>query len=283
VDDGVPAAAHAAHAHVGARARGGPVDSSWRVTLQLHPDRLAGDVPILRAMALDRRYRSQFETGTSNGGLTAHPGGDRWVWESRLFGGAYDHAAPAARPVYGALDHRHRPGGASPRFGSSYLRLRAHTLSRTTFCYPDSHLDPADVGTADRMSLTALADADGRDVLDDYVEAQVHGQVRIPQDVEALVLDPSFRGTDVEVDAAALGVPVEWHPGFTTTAQEVARHPEYRGSEAVEAAARLAVDGVLDPQVIGAAARAGLEDPQRLKWVWHCTARFGHPLLRRPP
>ncbi|WP_425584256.1 hypothetical protein [Streptosporangium album] len=28
---------------------------------------------------------SQFVTGTGNGGLTAHPGGDRWRWESRIF------------------------------------------------------------------------------------------------------------------------------------------------------------------------------------------------------
>ncbi|MGW4476241.1 hypothetical protein [Nonomuraea sp. NPDC004354] len=24
--------------------------------------------------------------------MTAHPGGDRWLWESRSFGGAYDEA-----------------------------------------------------------------------------------------------------------------------------------------------------------------------------------------------
>jgi hypothetical protein len=32
------------------------------------------------------------------------------------------------------------------------------------------------------------------DVLDDYLEAQVHGPLRIPADVEAVVLDPSHRG-----------------------------------------------------------------------------------------
>ena len=75
-------------AYVAARSAGPPVDPSLRVTLQFHPDRLHGGTPILRALASAGVYRSQFETGTSNGGLTAHPGGDRWKWESRIFGTA---------------------------------------------------------------------------------------------------------------------------------------------------------------------------------------------------
>ncbi|WP_432523724.1 DUF3626 domain-containing protein [Kineococcus sp. SYSU DK006] len=284
----VPLAPSAARAlaHVGASARGGPVDPSWRVTLHFHPDRLvpgrgsaAGGEPILRRMAADGRYRSQFETGTGNGGLTAHPGGDRWRWESRLFGGAYDGAPAAERPVYGSLDHRRRPTGGSPRFGSAFLRLDAASLARTTFCYPDSAADPVDVGTAEHQHLTGLADADAgaRDPLDDYVEAHVHGGVLLGRDVEAVVLDPCYRGGEVEDDAHLLGVPVLWHPGFRTTVDEVSRHPGYRGREVVEAAARVAVDGRLDPRCIGAAARAGREDAQVLKRVWHCTARFGRP------
>jgi hypothetical protein len=58
-------------AHVARLADGGPADPAWRVTVHFHPDRLAAGVPILRRMAGDGVYRSQFETGTSNGGLTA--------------------------------------------------------------------------------------------------------------------------------------------------------------------------------------------------------------------
>ena len=90
-------AAHAL-AHVAARSHGAPLHPDWRVTLNFHPDRLHAGVPLLAAMAADGVYRSQFETGTSNGGLTAHPGGDRWHWESRMFGQAYDAAPPADRP-----------------------------------------------------------------------------------------------------------------------------------------------------------------------------------------
>ena len=75
-------------AHAAARSEGGPIDPVLRVTLNFHPDRRVGGVLILEAMARDGLYRSQFETGTSNGGLTAHPGGDRWSWESRIFGSA---------------------------------------------------------------------------------------------------------------------------------------------------------------------------------------------------
>lgn len=64
----------------------------------------AGDQPVA-----DGVYRNQFETGTSNGGLTARPGGARWRWEQRIFGGAYDDAPAGERPRYGALNHRRHP------------------------------------------------------------------------------------------------------------------------------------------------------------------------------
>ena len=108
-------------------------------------------------MARDGRYRSQFETGTSNGGLTAFPGGDRWAWESRIFGGAYDRAPAAERPKYGSLNFRRRAAGGSPRFGSAHFRLKPEMLDRTTFCYPDSFLEPTDFGVASAMPLIALA------------------------------------------------------------------------------------------------------------------------------
>ncbi|HEX5292975.1 MAG TPA: DUF3626 domain-containing protein [Streptosporangiaceae bacterium] len=212
-------------AHVAARSAGAPLDLRLRVTLNFHPDRAAGAGLTLDQLAADGAYRSQFVTGTSNGGLTAHPGGDRWRWESRMFGGAYDAAPAADRPVYGALDFRHKPAGAAPRFGSAHFRLATATLPRTTFCYPDSVLEPSDFGVASALRLIDLALADDRDDLDDYIEAQVHGPVRLDADVEALVLDPCYRGTPVEASAARLGCPVEWHAGFRLTVAELRRHP----------------------------------------------------------
>ncbi|AUX21215.1 hypothetical protein SOCEGT47_016940 [Sorangium cellulosum] len=258
-----------------ARSAGDPLDPTLRVTLSFHPDRLHHGIPILQALATDGVYRSQFETGTSNGGLTAHPGGDRWRWESRIFGNVYDHAPPAERPKYGALNYRRRATGGSPRFGSAHLRLRPEVLLRSTFCYPDSVFEPVHFGVASRMGLIPLAAADDRDALDDYIEAHVHGPLRLACDVEALVLDPCFHGTEVESLARALRCPIEWHSGFRLHVDVLRRHPGYRGPEYVELGLALAQDGHITPAILGNAARTGRYDPQDLKRLWHYLARFG--------
>lgn len=275
--------------HVRRSAAGGPLDRSLRVTLNFHPDRVLAGASVLQHLAHDGIYRSQFETGTSNGGLTAHPGGDRWRWEERMFGRAYEHAPPSERPKYGALDHRRRPLGGAPRFGSAYLRLTQDVLERTTFCFPDSVFEPTALATADRFALFPLVERfDARPLtdeveategglLDDYVEAHVHGPVRLLSDVEALVLDPCFRGTAIESQARTLGVPVAWHEGRRLTADVLAEHPHFRGPRTVAVGRRIADAGVLDAAVIGRAAAGGNEDPQDLKRVWHCVARFGTP------
>jgi len=272
-------------AHVAARSAGGPLDPRLRVTLNFHPDRLHRGEPILHRLAADGVYRSQFETGTSNGGLSAHPGGDRWRWESRIFAGAYDHAQPQERPKYGALNDRDDPTGASPRFGSAHLRLRPEVLQRTTFCYPDSVYAPADFGVAGRMALLPLARAGRldlrRDVLDAYIEAHVHGPLCLVCDVEALVLDPSFRGTEVEALASRLPCAIEWHAGFRVPVDVLAAHPDYRGDAYARLGQALARGGMLTPAMLGEAARSGQHDPQDLKKVWHCLARFGHPAWAR--
>lgn len=247
-----------------------------RVTLQFHPDWPFQGRRVVEALAADGVYRSQFETGTSNGGLTAHPGGDRWRWESRIFEGRYDDAAPAQRPRYGAVNRHADPYGASLRFGSAHLRLRPELLERTTFCYPDSTFEPTAIGGPERLAeLCALADAASAsgevDHLDDYVEAHVHGEVRPVRDAEAVVLDPCFRAGPVHEAALALGCPVEWHPGLRV--RTAGLDPGYRGPETVALAGSLGE--VLDPSVIGDAARAGDHDPQSLKRVWHLLARFG--------
>jgi len=262
-------------AHVAARSEGGPIDPALRVTLNFHPDRRVGEVPILQAMVVDGLYRSQFETGTSNGGLTAHPGGDRWSWESRIFGSAYDDVPASERPKYGSLNFRRRATGGSPRFGSAHLRLKQETLARTTFCYPDSVFEPTHFGVARRMSLVELAEADDKDLLDDYIEAQVHGAVILAHDVEALVLDPCFRETDVQRWAGQLGCQLEWHHGFRLSVDELQRHPDYRGAEYIELGIAIAQDGYLDPKMLGDAADTGAYDDQALKRVWHSIARFG--------
>lgn len=285
-------------AHVAARSdpAAPALDRDLRVTLGFHPDRRAarGGPTLLESLAQDGVYRSQFETGTSNGGLTAHRGGARWRWEQEIFGGAYDAAPASARPRYGALDRPGGPGpGGAPRFGSAHLRLREEVLDRATFCFPDSALAPTAFATAAHFDLWPLVAAwDARPLtdeveagpggrLDAYVEAHVHGPVLLAGDVEALVLDPCWRGTATDRQAGLLGVPVEWHEGRRLSVAELARHPAYRGPETVEVGLRVAQDGLLDARVIGHAVEAGAEDPQQLKRVWHHVARWGEAVEPR--
>ncbi|HZE37713.1 MAG TPA: DUF3626 domain-containing protein [Stackebrandtia sp.] len=126
--------------HVAALSSGTALAPALRVTLNFHPDRAANrGSSILEALAAEGIYRSQFVTGTSNGGLTAHPGGDRWRWESRIFDRAYDDAPAHERPVYGALNFRSRPAArrrasAPPTFASAPRPCRAPRSAIPTAC-----------------------------------------------------------------------------------------------------------------------------------------------------
>ena len=241
-----------------------------RVLLHFHPDWPYRGTTVLDAMASSGLYLSQFETGTSNGGLTAHPGGDRWRWESRLFNGRYDTTSADARPVYGALDLGETHGSA-PRFGSAFLRLRPEASERASFCYPDSVFEPDRIVGVDELpALVERMRSDDLEPLDRYVEAHVHGGVSLARDVEAIVLDPCYRGTAVHAAAARLSA-IDFHPGFSVTTG--ALDPEYRGPQYAALAASLAEE--LTPDVIGVAARSGLHPAQSLKKVWHLLARYG--------
>ncbi|WFE42845.1 DUF3626 domain-containing protein [Verrucosispora sp. WMMD1129] len=307
-----------------------------RITLNFHPDRLRADGrTVAEALTTEGVYRNQFETRISNGGLTAYPGGDRDRWEERLFGGAYQRpgVGPAERPKYGGLNLLDHPDGACPRFGSCHLRLRPEVLARTTFCFGDSHLGPRDVGTVDvvepvlaaliaattdtgvclgrpgtdlvtltgellrrREAVAATPRAAGR-ALDDYVEAQVHGEVRLDRDVLELVVDPSFRGTDTAARLIAAahryGFPIRWHAGFALPVDRV--DAEFRGPAIPPLAARVHAEfgGAGEPlhaALIGRAAASVVTDPggwadhgpttdtlQQLKQLWHVLVRFGEP------
>jgi hypothetical protein len=257
-----------------------------RIVLHFHPGWGFDGGTVLEAIASSGWYRSQWQTGTSNGGLTAHRGGDRWRWESQMFDGRYDDARPMDRPVYGAWNRRDDIYGASPRFGSAYLRLRPEANERATFCWPDSVYRPPMVGGPEKLEelcqladsrdvdlselSSAAADLPLDDPLNDYVEAHVHGGLSITRDVEAVVLDP----TDREVHSATLerlGCDVEEHSGYRVAADAI--EPDYRGSVSIELARLLGGD--ITPARLSEASRSGDHDTQAIKWLWHCLARFG--------
>lgn len=303
--------------------------SSGRLTLNFHPDRVTRDGRTVAAGLLaDGRYRSQWQTGLSAGSRSAVPGGQRQAWERALFDGAYDTADPstADHPLYGSLDLLLDPHGGSPRFGSSFVVLRSTVRIRTTLCVGDSVTAPRDVGTADApwSILAGLAEQASQGALlnrglgvkellgaldssyvspapsrqlDGYVEAQVHGGVSLRDDVAAIIVDPSFAGTQVERDLAAASqeyrFELVWHGGSELEADKV---PPVRAPTIPELAKTVArPDGIVDARSIGAAAAlVAFEEPtpagddpesplQQLKYLWHTVLAYGHDAVRGRP
>lgn len=297
-----------------------------RITLNFHPDRVAASgLTVAAGLLADGRYRSQWVTGISNGSRSAMPGGDRQRFERSLFGFAYE-AADAGTlelPVYGAFDLLRDPHGGSPRFGSSYVVLRSHVRARTTVCVGDSNAGPRDVGTFDAcwsvlaglaeqattgsllerglgldglfgvLAGTVVTERPAR-CLDGYVEAQVHGGVALAGDVEAIVLDASFAGTDIEHDlrgaGARWGFELRFHAGSELLVADVPVH--FRGPSMPEVARCAARDdGVVDAASIGCAAAAVAIEPmrpggdppespaQQLKYLWHTVLAHGHDVV----
>lgn len=303
-------------------------------------------------------YRSQFESKISNGGLTAYRGGNRDRWEESLFGGAYQAPTVKEdeRPKYGGLNLMNYSDGACPRFGSCHFRLTRAALGRSTFVFGDSATDPTDIAVIDAFEpvlapllerIALIGNALGRgglDVssfvggllstdasrgrglfrrapgraLDDYIETQIHGAVSLSADVEALVVDPSFRGTrsgELLLATAELhGFSTEWHPGSALRVSEVpddappstetAAMPRWQAFCAHGRAARLArrvtedyaVDRQhLDAAAIGQAAGSAVRHPEQwqewgsptealrcLKDLWLILVRYGTPPGDRP-
>jgi hypothetical protein len=128
--------------------------SHARVALHFHPDRLDFKLhSVAEDLLASGIYKSQFETKLSNGSVSAHPGGERDLWEQKIFGGHYtfEKASVAERPKYGALDLLRHPDGPAPRFGPCYLLLKPEVSRRCTFAYLDSHYDPQEKGTLDAL------------------------------------------------------------------------------------------------------------------------------------
>jgi hypothetical protein len=141
------------------------VRAAARIALHFHPERLdRNGKSVAESLLSGGVYRNQFETGLSSGSPSAFPGGERDIWENRLFGGAYHgtEVLSSGRPKYGALDVMHHPDGPAPRFGSCYFLLRPGVAGRSTFTFGGSHEDCAldrtgTLGTFDSVMAPLLA------------------------------------------------------------------------------------------------------------------------------
>lgn len=300
-----------------------------RVALHFHPDRLDPQMKsVAEALHAQGTYKSQFETLLSNGSVSAHPGGARDNWENKLYNGAYnlEGSTNEHRPKYGALNVMCHQDGPAPRFGSCYFVLRPEVSSRCTFTYLDSHQDPKEKGTLDEFEdimAALLTEVFTRDFalgqsdltipklinhisktqdfstnriarnLNHYIEAQVHGDISLADDVEELVADPAFKGTSTGNVLEALckdyKIKILWHQGYALDLNEVPL--DFRGPTMPLLAKRVATDSYLDTYMIGTAAASLKKDPaawsdrgtyaevlQELKLLWHVLVTFGKPL-----
>ncbi|OAA76909.1 hypothetical protein LEL_06593 [Akanthomyces lecanii RCEF 1005] len=306
-----------------------------RVVLHFHPDRPAGGRLVAQALLEDGIYKTQFETGISNGLVAAQPGGLRDEWERHLFQGAYqmDGVTASQRPRYGALDLVRNAEGPAPRFGSCFFVLKPHVTMRSTFTFGGSQEKPKYQGTADELDaiLAALMEEsftrdfalgvekmrprqlferlgdlkkDFHDLygsrvaahnLDHMIEAQIHGEVLLGRDVDALVVDPAFRDTTVGQHlcdmASVYGFSIRYHGGFALRTEEVP--PHFRGPTMPSLAKRIAgLNGLVDAACLGIAVQSLTEDPklwedrgkfanvlQELKLMWHVLVKYGRPLV----
>lgn len=186
---------------------------------------------VAELLADDTHYKSQFETGSSNGTLDASR---RSGWEDDLFGDAYKDAQPGERCKYGVLNATNDPKGvrACRQYGASYLQLRGTRL-RTTFSAEDSAAMGAEsLATVDyyahvleqytdqelfatlNVGIRNVRGADSR-ILGRYKEAQIHGHVSLRDHVEFIMADTSLRESEDAISAVELlgtvhGVPVLW-------------------------------------------------------------------------
>gem|GEM_PF-228161 len=244
---------------------------------------------------------------------------------------------PEDRPRYGALDLLGHAEGPAPRFGSCYFILAGPASQRCTITYQDSHSDPSEVGTLEELDdvLAALlrdvffhdAALGERDLtvatllrriesalanpvggraaherpfrnLNQYIEAQVHGPVLLATDADALVVDPSFRGTATEDRLSELcrryEVALQWHHGFRLPIEDVPSN--FRGPSMPSLAKRIATEGIVDVRAIGTAVRDLVTRPdawshrgavpevlQELKLLWHVLVRYGAPVSTGAP
>lgn len=302
-----------------------------QIDVHFHPDRIYAPGKLVIDGLLEwGEYKSQFETGISNGSKTAHAGGLRDELESELFQNAFGGTTPRERPKYGSLNLFHFADGSSPRFGSCYLILKPHVFSRTSFTFGDSVSRPVIVATHETLEVLFLTAIDsvlkseetlgrrwsdpadflssieeafaatsvrnwmrvGR-ILDDYVECQIHGSLRLDRDVSGLVIDAAFRNSAVYDRLLALGTqngfPIYFHPGFELDVANVPR--DFRGVRMPDLAKRVCngsrftvVDiGRADNQLLSKSsswADWGTEEEtlQNLKQLWHVLVNYGQPV-----
>jgi hypothetical protein len=300
-----------------------------RIAIHFHPDRLANNNKLVAQSILeDGKYKSQFETGISNGSVSAHQGGDRDNWEKQLYNSAFhkNDFDKTERAKYGALDIFKHMDGPAPRFGSCYFVLKKELLDRSTFTYQDSHTLPECRGTWDEfdtifcelltdlfVNKLALGERDmsipqffdwletgitkERDALrirrnlNNYIEAQIHGEILLRRDIECLVVDSSFKNCEVGEILRNISedynFPLQWGIKRELSVEETPT--DFRGPTMPSLAKIVSSDSkTFNTKSIGDAVRelkmipekwdqrgTYSENLQELKLLWHVLVEYG--------
>ena len=274
------------------------------ITINFHPDRLSNNgKTIIESLTTQGLYHGQFRTGTTNGGASAYIGGDRFLWEQRLFFDAYPQSS-LDRPKYGALNLFRYIDGASSRFGSCFFSLKNEVRERCTFSYGDSSTNPDilcthdtfvnilagiinDVQQKHRLLNQVIATEQealailsnpcsevrhlGRN-LDYCIETHVHGDISLAEDVESFYVDESFFGTSIETMAKELchkyDIRLEWTPKRQVNVANI--EGLFRGPKIPLLARRIDAlfgrhEGIINAALIGEASCNSLLNPE----AWH--------------
>jgi len=165
----------------------------------------------------ETHYRNKFEITkksvkiyTTSGPLTG-----RIQWENRMFNHIYDKSNPSERVKYGVLNILKDPYGVSTcyGYGDCYLKLRGVRL-RTTFADQDTASTSAKIASCEYYNhvlnnyidreLKAIMNAaldqatyiNKGNIIGNYKEIQIHGDIKLREHVELLVVHPKYRGNE---------------------------------------------------------------------------------------
>jgi hypothetical protein len=181
---------------------------------------------VLQFLVKDTHYKNTFEvTKTDN-----IPG--RIDWENNLFNSVYNKCPGGERVKYGALNLTNNPTGVPPAYsyGNSFMILKNEVKARTTFVYGDSAAK--DIHMCNFKNFNSVLYYIPDNLLDDiisialgkkqftntpypfYIEMQIHGPLRLGQDVEVLVVNSKSKNAKttklLEAFNKAHGVPYAW-------------------------------------------------------------------------
>ena len=169
----------------------------------------------LNFLITDTEYRNQFETNMSSGSLSKE---SRTIWEQNLFGKMYDNCQGYERVKYGVLNILDQPMGVLTAYGygDSYLELKTKVKERSSFVLGDSSQKQFQICSFDTpiQLLYYVDDALLNEIINKalnkkltdknyrytYIELQIHGPVRLSEDVETLVVNKKYENNNIIMD-----------------------------------------------------------------------------------